>query len=142
MDAVSPIRTMKDEPIKVRILRLAGLLAVGLWGWYIAALFRTTGWGYDDLAGELLQSLAFLAVIAVPFAFLPLIGLSWTRKCATVAVFTLLTLLAVEVFGRAQKYCVIYRANHHSSRGCLEPRWWPFQDHAVGYIEGRGCGWD
>ena len=129
------------ERLAIRFLRVTGLLAVATWGWYNAAMLRTSQWGYDDLSSQLLTSLGTFSILSLPLAFLPLIGLSWSRKFIIIGALTLLIVASVELFGRTQEYLLKRRAAQNPA-GSLEPRWWPFKHHAVGFSDGKGYGWD
>jgi len=132
---------MKEHQ-RITRARWVGLFVVGLGGWYLAASFRTSDWGYDRVAGELLGSLRVFAIVALPFAFLPLIGAPWRRKLITVGVFTMVCVLSVEVFARAQECLLIIRYQKQTGAGFVERRWWPFEHHDVGYVQGKGWGCD
>ncbi len=122
----------------VFIFRFLVLALVGLWGWYFCAMFRTSGWGYDDLWRELWGTLLVFSIFALPFGFLPLIGVSWRRKFAVLTAFTCLCVLAVEVFARTQEYLVLQ--SWSAAGGYIERRWWPFEHHDLGLMK-DGTGW-
>jgi hypothetical protein len=133
---------MNIRRILLRIARILGLLLVGVWGWYLAAMFRTTGWGYDQFAGEIVKSLLALSVFALPIAFLPLIGVAWRPKLAAIGIWTCLCLFAVESFARGQEYLLIRHLGRQPSQSYTETRWWPFQHHSLGFVQGEWWGCD
>jgi hypothetical protein len=105
-------------------------------------MFRTSSWGYDDLFGSLFISLATFCVVALPIAFLPLIGLSWRRKGVAIAILALLCIFTVELFARGQEYLLVRRLGKHPTGDYTEPRWWPFAYHSPGFVRGEWWGCD
>jgi hypothetical protein len=126
-------------PPVVRYLVLSG---IGIWGWYACSTFRTSSWGYDNLSGELLTSLQILCCIALPLTFIPLIGIPWRKKFVTIALFTLVCLVSVETFARAQEYLIIRKLGANPPQHYVEQRWGPFKHHCLGYVQGRWWGCD
>src|SRR4051794_2435335 len=104
---------MKRQPLILLLARFALLLGVGGCGWYFAAMFRTSGWGYSDLFGSLFISLATFCVVALPLAFIPLIGLPWRRKGLVIGILAILCISAVELYARGQEYLLVRRLGEH-----------------------------
>lgn len=132
---------MKQQTL-TRIVRGSLLFAIGIWGWYAAATFRTSDWGYDNLSGSLGLSFMIYCMFALPIAFGPLIGLSWRWKASLIAALTLLCLSSVELYARGQEHLLIRRLGHHPVKDYMETRWWPFQHHSLGFINGEWVGCD
>jgi hypothetical protein len=124
------------------VARFLVLSGIGIWGWYACSSFRTSSWGYDNLAGELLGSLLILGCVALPLTFIPLIGIPWRKKLVTVALFTFVCLVSVETFARTQEYLIIKKLGTHPAQDCTEKRWGPFEHHSLGYVQGHWWGCD
>lgn len=133
---------MKAEHIMFRVPRVLALCGVGVWGWYISAMFRTSGWGYDNFVREVLASLGTFCFFALPLTFIPLIGISWRRKLVAIAVLTTLCMFSVEVFARSQEYLLLRKLGKQPTKDYYETRWWPFEHHDIGFVQGQGWGCD
>jgi len=123
-------------------LRTLALIVIGGWGWYMAAMFRTSDWGYDNPARGVLTSLLSFGIFALPSAFLPLIGISWPRKFVAIAVLAFLCVLSVELFARGQEHLAIQRLGRQPTTDYTENRWWPFENHSLGFRQGQWWGCD
>jgi hypothetical protein len=127
---------------RLRRLRLILLIAVCIWSWYFVTAFRTSGWGYDDVSRELVRSWAIFCVFALPFAFIPLIGVEWRLKGIFIAVLAVFCILGAELFGRSQEYLLIRKLGEVPIGDHMENRWWPFTHHHIGYLRGDWWGCD
>jgi hypothetical protein len=136
------LTTMKSNRFMLRAVRVLGLFSLGVWGWYLSAMFRTSGWGYDNLVMEVLKSFMTFCFFALPIAFLPLIGVSWPRKLLALAILSGICMLAVEAFARGQEYLLIHRLAKHPKENYTETRWWPFEHHSLGFVQGQWWGCD
>ena len=123
-------------------LRAIGLLGVAAWGWYLAAMVRTSQWGYDDFLVEVQDSTVNFLIYALPLAFIPLIGVAWRRKLVTIAILTGVCLVSAELFGRGQEYLLIRKIGRHPTQDYRERRWWPFGHHDLGNVKGAWWGCD
>jgi hypothetical protein len=107
---------------------------MGTWGWYFAAMFRTSGWGYHDPLGSLFISFATFCIAALPFAFIPLIRLAWRRKGLAIALVAFICAFTFELYARGQEYLLVRRLGAHPTSDYKEPRWWPFDYHSLGFV--------
>lgn len=122
--------------------RVAALTGVAVWGWYIAAMSRTSTWGYDNLPQQTVASLWMFSVFALPLALLALIGLPKRRRWITLLILTLGCVGSAEVFARSQEYRLIRRLGGAPTTTVQETRWWPFQNHSIGARDGHWWGCD
>ena len=121
------------------ILLLRGVLvaACGVWGFYLLAMLRTSGFGMEprDFWG-----LSFGALICVgPLALIPFIGLRKKKVLVGVLAICGGSLLAAEAFGRTQELLVVSEYGEFPSDEIQLSRWWPFEHHAM---FGSKYGWD
>lgn len=126
----------------LRVARCSAFLGIGAWGWYVSALFRTTGWGYANPAEEMAWEVLTLGCFAVPLAFLPLIGVPWRSKFLAIGALTIGCTLAVEAFARSQEYLLVRKLGRQPTKDHIERRWWPFEYHDLGFSQGKWWGCD
>jgi hypothetical protein len=116
------------------LLRGLAIMAVGVWGWFIVAQFRTQQVGFS--AGVLVA----MAIFVLPLAILPFLGLSWTRGIAGLAGLLLAVVGLVEWMAVTEEYA--FRARHEAlppgSKTVFEARRWPFSDHYLAYDPSTG----
>jgi hypothetical protein len=105
-------------------------------------MLRTCGWGNDNLAEEMSWELLTFCCVAAPIAFLPLIGVPWKRKFLVIGALTVACTLAVEAFARSQEYLIVHRLGRHPTKDYVERRWWPFDYHDLGFVQGQWWGCD
>lgn len=123
-------------------VRGVGLFAAAAWGWYVAASFRTSDWGYDQPLREASVSLLVFCLYGLPFAVLPVIGVPWRRAVVILAVLTCTVTLTTEAFARTQEFLLIRRLGRNPTEDYHEPRWSPFGHHSVGFARGKWWGCD
>ena len=133
---------MKKHFPVLSLVRCALLFAIIAFCWYFAAMFRTSSWGYHDLLGSVFISLATFCIVALPFSLIPLIGLPWRRKGLIIVTLAILCISSVELYARGQEYLLVRRLGEHPTRDYTEPRWWPFEYHSVGFVQGEWWGCD
>lgn len=134
--------TTKSERFMTPAFRALGLSCVGVWGWLHAATIRTSGWEDGNAGSEILASFATFWIFTLPVAFLPVIGLPWRKKFVALAVLSCVCTLGAEIFARAQETLVLHRAGANPKADYTEPRWWPFEHHSLGIINGKRWGCD
>ena len=123
-------------------LRIACLVAITLWGASIAAMFRTSVWGYHDPVNQLLGSFGAFCVWALPLLVMALVGVHWRRALKIGVGVIALSVLAVEVFARAQEHLVVQKVETLGGQNYTECRWWPFRHHSLGRLNGEWWGCD
>lgn len=128
--------------LRLRMARVLGLICVGLWGWYLGAMFRTSDWGYHRLGRELLTTFFALDLFALPLVFLPLIGVAWRTKIRALGIWACLGVFSVELFARAQEHRLLRRLGPQPTQDYTETRWWPFEHHSLGVARGQWWGCD
>ena len=137
-----PPPPMKISRAMIPLIRAAGLAAIAAWGCYMAAMFRTSEWGYDDPGRRLLGSLLAFGLFALPVSFVPLIGLPWRRQCAVLALMAVGCVATVEGFARGQEHLLVRRLGERPREDHVETRWWPFEHHSLGFARGQWWGCD
>lgn len=133
---------MKPKRSMIRTIRILGLAVVGAWGWYHAAMLRTSGWEEGNAGREILVAFVAFWIFTLPVALLPLIGVSWRRKFIALAVLSCACTLAAEAFARAQETLLIQKVGPRPEHDYTERRWWPFEHHSLGIINGQRWGCD
>jgi hypothetical protein len=133
---------MKPDSFIVCGMRTLGFLAVGIWSWYFCAMFRTSGWGYANFLKESLATLLVFSFFALPFAFIPLIGIPWRRKFVALGILAAICMLSVELFARGQEHLLVQRFGKQPTNEYTESRWWPFEHHSLGVVQGQWWGCD
>ena len=135
------LRAMK-EVCGFHPVRLAALVGVAVWGWYVAAMFRTMEWGYDRPWREIGVASAVLACSALVPAMLLLLDQPWRRHAAILALGFCTCLLTVEGFARSQEYLFKKQVSGQPASRVTEVRWWPFAHHSIGFAGGQWWGCD
>lgn len=119
------------------------LIALGLaMSWYVATMFRTSGWGYDRVIESLGGGLFAFVCFGLPWLALASVGRPWRRQLGWLALAMLAVVGASEAFGRLQEYRLMQRLGPTPQGRQIEERWWPFRHHSLGFVEGRWWGCD
>ncbi len=131
-------------------------MTMGIWGrrsatllcgvWLLAATvaaFLYSGWARTPHFGPSLR--IYLVITAgllflLPHVVLALMFLCRRRAFAGALVWTLLAMVAVEVYAQAQEWTfkARYRDLPPSAESVFEPRWWPFHWHSLIYLPETG----
>ena len=128
-----------------RIVRLAALAGVFLFGFFLVGWVGTQAWGLSLAA--ICFDLVVASALLIPASAIPwldlLIDRRWRDFFLRVGITFLIAFTPGELFGRAQEYHLLRTYGTHPSENLHFSRWAPFSDHEIQYYTNSGwTGWD